>query len=41
MMAWMQQERQKNNKFDRQNKQLYMSIMLFCTFLCRHCMTTM
>ena len=35
-----QRERQKSDRFKLAKKQLCTWITLFCTFLCRHCMTT-
>ena len=35
-----QRERQKSNRFRLAKQQLCTCIMLFCTFLCRHCTTT-
>ena len=36
-----QRERQKSNRFRLAKQQLCTCITLFCTFLCRHCTTTM
>ena len=35
-----QRRRQKSNRFRLAKQQLYACITLFCTFLCRHCVTT-
>ena len=37
---WRQRERQKSNRFILAKQQLCPCIKLFCTFLCRHCTTS-
>ena len=40
-LQWQQWEQQKSNRFRLAKQQLCMCIMLFCTFLCHRCTTTM